>query len=405
MKHLNSKTVLGLGISAALAVVAALIITSARKPVLETSARAAYLIPELRDHVNDVDAVIVTGAENKPLVTVEKTASSWVVKESGGYPADLGKVRELLLKLADAALLEQKTANEQHYADLGVADLGGKDAKGVLLTLQGLDKPVQLIIGNSSTRGDGTFVRHAGEKQSWLAKGALTVDKEPSNWLDKALADIPAARIREVMLRRPDGKMLRAVKQPGDAHLKLAEIPKGREPSSDFVADSLGSVLSGLRLDDVYPAARAEPSADTKLYRARFVTFEGLSVDLTAWKQGDKNYARLDAALDTTLVDNYIQSEQARTKAEFEERQQKPDEKNAPKQAEPPPLAVSDPAKDRQQRLDALNSELARLKQRFTNWTFALPAYRFSSLDKSLEDLLKPVEPGKTGGKRPAAKK
>ena len=51
-----------------------------------------------------------------------------------------------------------------------------------------------------------------------------------------------------------------------------------------------------------------------------------------------------------------------------------------------------------------MNAELGRLKQRFEGWTFALPAYRFSSLDKSMEDLLKPIERGKTGGKNPSAK-
>lgn len=405
MKHLNSKTVIGLGIAAALAVMASLFITSARKPMVESATRASYTIPELRDRLNEVSGILVTGAENKPLVTVEKTATGWALKESGGFPADLGKVRELLLKLADAALLEPKTANAQRYAELGVSDVSGKDAKGVQLTLQGLSKPVQLIIGSSGARGDGTFVRIPGEKQSWLAKGNLTVDKDPSNWLDKALVDVAAARIQEVVLRRPDGKALRAFKQPGDAHLKLADVPKGRELSSEFAADSLASVLAGLQLDDVYPAKQAEPPADGKVYRAHYLTFEGLFVDLTAWKAGDKNHARLDAGLDTALAESHIQSEQARIKSEFEPRQQKPDDKDAPKQAELPPPAVSDPGKDRQQRLDALNAELGRLKQRFEGWTFALPAYRFSSLDKSMEDLLKPVAREKTGGKTPSAKR
>jgi hypothetical protein len=65
---------------------------------------------------------------------------------------------------------------------------------------------------------------------------------------------------------------------------------------------------------------------------------------------------------------------------------------------------VSDPAKDAQQRLDAAKKEAAGLQQRFQGWTYVLPAYRYDSLAKRMDDLLKPLEAKKDdkAAKKPA---
>ena len=42
--------------------------------------------------------------------------------EKGGYPADTGKVRKLLIGIAQSTMLEQKTSNAERYGELGVAD-------------------------------------------------------------------------------------------------------------------------------------------------------------------------------------------------------------------------------------------------------------------------------------------
>jgi hypothetical protein len=81
----------------------------------------------LRDHVNDVNKVVITGADNKPTATITRAGDGWSVAEKGGYAADTGKLREFLLKLADSKLIEQKTANKEKYATLGVVDVSVKD--------------------------------------------------------------------------------------------------------------------------------------------------------------------------------------------------------------------------------------------------------------------------------------
>ncbi len=410
MNHVNSKTVAWLGAITVIAIAIAAAIHSGQKPVGEGAQVAQPVLPELRTHLNDVSAITFTGGGEKPIATLEKGANGWTLKEKG-YAADPGKLREFLLKLSDATLLEAKTSSDKRYAELGVEDVKAADAKGVLVALAGLPKPAQLIVGNYNARGAGTFVRRAGETQSWLAKGNLNIDKSASNWLDKALADIPASRIKEVLLTGADGKTVRAYKeQSGDANFKVADVPKGRELSGDFAANGLGNALAGLRFDDVFAAKDSAPPADAKISKAHIVCFDGLVFDVNAWKKDEKVFAQFAASLDGALADARISADQAKAKADWEAQQhteakaeeatpaepQKDQSKTAaaeaPKPAGVAPLAVSDTAKDRQQRRDALDKELAELKQRFDGWTYQLPNYRFDSLAKSMDELLKPLE-------------
>jgi len=79
----------------------------------------------------------------------------------------------------------------------------------------------------------------------------------------------------------------------------------------------------------------------------------------------------------------------------------------------PKSLAVSDAAKDRDERLKALNDEVAALNKTFGGWTFVLPGFKFSNIDKTVDDMLKPLEQkkpdakdaAKPGAPKPAAPK
>ena len=235
---MNRKTLIVLG-------GAALFVDHSRTPQSNVAEKAGMLAPGLRDHVNEVTKITFTSAGNQPAVTLVRGERGWTVSQRGGYPADLGKLREYLLRFADAILLEQKTANKDRYPDLGVEDITAADAKGVLVDLDGLPAPLRVIVGTFDGQGgNGTFVRRADEAQSWLAKGTLTPDKDPAAWLAKDLPGIAAERVARVEIRHADGRSVRVErKAPGDTQLVIADIPKGRQPSSGYVANGLGSVL------------------------------------------------------------------------------------------------------------------------------------------------------------------
>ena len=378
---MNQKTLIGLAVAALVAIVIAFAVNRSNQPRSEghSETEAAYLVPALKDHVNDVEKVVITGAESKPIATLTRGENGWTIAEKNGFAADTGKLREFLLKLADAKLLEQKTSSKEKYATLGVEDVDAKDAKSVEIELDGLGKPVKLIVGNGNAHG-GTFVRRAGEAESWLASGTLTVEKKAENWLRKDLTDIAATRVASVDITRPDGKTVRIAKtDEGDANFKLADVPKGREAGSDYAINGPASMLGGLKFDDAVPAKDAPPAE--KPLKARFATFDGLVVDVTAWEKDGKDYAQLSASEDEKAAAAHIDAEAAKKKAD-----------DAAKAAETKTQPPADPAKDREAKLAAIRKEAGDLNARFKDWTFVLPAYKYAAINKAPEDFLKPVE-------------
>ena len=425
---MNAKTLYALIAAAVVALLAAWWINSSHAPVNESAERSKALLPGLRERLNDITAITLTSADNQVLATFKHGSDGWSIEQKAGYPADVPKLREFLLKLADATVLEQKTSNPKLYGDLGVEDVKGKDAKGILVSLEGLKEPVKLIVGNyNGGGGGGTFVRREGEAQTLLVKGNLAVEKTVAGWERHELTDIAANRLKQVTIANPDGKTLKVYKeQPGDANFKVADVPKGREVSSDFVANAVGATLSGLRSEDVFAAKEMTPP--DKVYKVNYAAFDGLNVGMVAWVKDGKDYAQLTASLDQVAAAVHISADQTKAQADYEAAVQAANKNLAEeKPATGPaaeatakaasdvakPLAVSDAAKDRDERLKALNDEVTALNKTFSGWTFVLPSFKFANIDKTVDDMLKPLEQkkpdakdaAKPGAPKPAAPK
>ena len=389
--------------AAVVALIAAIWVSMGSQPASEGSEKAnVALFAGLRDHLNDVDAVTLSGGGNKALVTLKHDSDGWHVAERSGYPAELSKVREFVIKLADATVIETKTSNPKRYADLGVEDMSAPDAKGVVVALSGQKAPTKLIVGLfNGGGGGGTFVRRDGEAQSLLAKGNLLAEKDPAAWIKKDLASVEAERIKQVSILGIDGKVVRVYKDTNfDANFKIADVPKGREPASEYVANSLGSGLSNLRIDDV-AAAKDTPAPD-KAFKIHYLAFGGLAVDVTAWDAGGRNAVQIVASNDATQLEGDIVAAQAKAKGAYDTDvaraklkvvEAKGDDAAIAKAeaeiAKPPSLV--DPGKDAAARREAAGKVVDDLNKRFAGWTFYVPAYEFANFNKTMEELLKPV--------------
>lgn len=398
---INMKNVIWLSVATLAVGIVAFAVQQSREPVSNFSDQAGPLVADLADHVNDVSRMVMTTANNKIVVTLDKKDGVWTVAEKGNYPADMGKLRQYLLKLADAKLVEKKTAKADRYADIGLADISDPKAKGVAIEIDGLAAPVGFIAGIYNAQGGGTYVRRISEEQSWLATDNLIPDKEPANWLHKELVDLPSDRIASVTITHADGKVLRVFKdQTSDPHYAIADLPKGREPTSEFTANGLASVLADLKLDDVAPTS--EVAVPDKVTEVRYATFDGVIVDAKAWQVGDKHYVALSASEDKGLaqkhVDARLTSEAAAAKADkAKPAAENSDASETAEEDEAKPAL--DPAKDREQRLAAIASEVEKLNAAFNGWSFVLPSHKIGNIDKTMEELLKPLEPKSSNDK------
>ena len=362
------------------------------KPSEAALSSDAPVVPGLSAELNSVSAIKLTGASNTPIITLKRTDKGWVASSIDGYGADVAKIRDYLIKLSEAKIREAKTANPASYAKLGVEDLTAADAKGIMLELEGTKTPVKLILGSiAGTGGQGVYVRKPGEKQSYLASGQIRPEASVNSWIQAEITNIAVNRVQEVTITPPTGDKLVVRKAKAeDPDWAVLNVPKGKELSSPSIGNQLAGTLDALRLESVLPAAQAEPDL-AQTYLARFVTFEGLVVTVTAWEKDSKGYARFNASLDTGLSEAYLMTEQGKAEAAANAAAAAaaPPATGVPAVLTPAPAAKFDAAKFRTEKLAELTKQVDEINQRTTGWTYVLVQYKFAGIKKTMADMLK----------------
>jgi Domain of unknown function (DUF4340) len=190
---MNRQRFIALMVAALLAISGALYLSTQRN--LPRDPHGMALLPTLPSELNSVSALTVRKGAAAP-VTVHKQGEQWTVAERADYPADLPKLKKLLLALSDAKIREEKTSNPDSYAIIGVEDPSQPGATGTQIELTAQNGKHAVIVGKSA--GEGTFVRRAGEKTSYVVEPGISVEAEPRYWIDTRLLDIPADKIQSI---------------------------------------------------------------------------------------------------------------------------------------------------------------------------------------------------------------
>ena len=206
-------------------------------------------VPGLAAQLNDIDHVTLTKADNEAVVSLERRPEGWVAANKSGYPADVSKLRTGLQALAEARMLEKKTANPELYSHLGVEDMTGDKAAGVALAMTAMGKDLPTLILGNADGSKHRYVRRAGEAQSYLIDRNPEFAKTIGQWLDAQIIDVRSDRIAQVTITHEDGQTLRLSKPGKDsANFDVADVPKGRELLYPGVANVIGNALRELNL-------------------------------------------------------------------------------------------------------------------------------------------------------------
>lgn len=368
------------------------------------------LLAGLDQAINAVSEITVR--EGDARITLARGDEGWQVADRDGYPADVGKVRELLLSLADATLLEQKTRNPENYATLG---LQPADAGGTTVTLTADDRRFEgatVTLGNSARQGSATYVRRDDEAVTWLASGDLSASAETSAWVDTQILDVPASDVQAVTIEHADGAQVRISKASrSETGFTVADIPEGKELRYASIANPIGSALSGLRLEDV----RAADAADLgeAAATARFATFDGLIVTARAFEADGESLVTLSAQFDPAQAERFAPSPDegdtgAAADADATETAVNGAGPNAngdgatsdaTADAEPSPAATGADAPEEAtdaQAGDAANDARARaeaLQARLSPWVFVIGSYKVEQLTRRMDDLVQDPPP------------
>lgn len=324
-----------------LAVIALAMWLASRRHLERATLAGDLVLPDLEHNINAVSQLALRKGDGTH-ATVKKDDSGWSVAERG-WPADTTKLRKLLLDLGALNIVEEKTRLPANYPQLGVEDVSSPRAGGTRIDLSGAGRSWALIVGKSSSAKAG-YVRLANAPQSLLAAPLLSVDADPKAWLDRALLDIATERVRQVEEHPAEGAPFTLGREKKEqADFAVTPLPKGRELSTPGAADPIAGALAGLTLDDV-----AKPQAATKTSHALFRTFDGLALDVAGHKEGTRCLISIST-------------------------------RSSAKEAE---------------------AEAHKLDARLAGWEFDIPEYKYVTLFRPLEELLKkPPEPAKKAAK------
>lgn len=273
-----------LAILAALAVLAAIVAVGPRLGGPPPADDTPFL-PELAPALAELTGVVVTGPGNQVIATLARDGERWVVREAGDYPADLGKLRQNLQALADARRLEEKTAAPEFYGRLGVDDPAESGSRAIRLDFQGPTPVPAVILGDTGINGaDAAYARRVGEATSWLVSGRYEVGKLRGDWLDRAVVDVPAAKVRKLTITQPDRAVLTITKETEAAtDFAVADLPPGQALAYPGIANGIAGALAGLTFDGVDGRAVLGDNPPKPVV-ARFETFDGLTVETSAWR-------------------------------------------------------------------------------------------------------------------------
>lgn len=292
---------------------------------LDRDPQGGTLLPGLEAGLDAVTGIEFRKGSEKPLTVLHRTApGAWVVSQRADYPADAAKVRRLLFALADAKITEQKTSNPASYPILGVEDASAAHAGGTQVSLVAPGRTTAVIVGHST--GNGNYVRRAGEATSFAVEPAIQVDAEPRDWIDGKLLDVPAEKIQDIRMRLADHTAYRisrlpTVAKPGAsagpsaAHkpgapdagsatpaqnegFKLDSVPAGREAASPDVIAPSPTSYNGVTADDVSMASDIDFGKPSV---AEITLTDGSVLTLTGTVAGDRHWITLHSSKDETL--------------------------------------------------------------------------------------------------------
>jgi hypothetical protein len=350
--------------------------------------------------VNDVAEISVSGADStaaadptganptqsKKILTfvVKKEGDTWGAAEKGGYPVDVGKVKQLVLGLADMTAVAEMTKKADGYKKLGVEDLTDADAESKRVTVKDKSGKVvaDVLIGKpKTTRNFGgkqeVYVRRVGDAQAFTVSGQANVAVDAASWLDREIAKVEGARMRKVTTTQTDGTQLTVSKAaPEEQNFTVEGLPEGKELMWPGVANQIPSALQYLNLEDVRKNDGFDMSGATI---TEFDAFDGLVVTVKTLEKDGKTWMTLNAAFDPSQVKEVASVE--------------PPPPAAGEKKEGDAATPAEPKKPARKTPDEVKAEVEAFNKKVGPWVYAVPGYNAANLRKRMDDLLKKPEP------------
>lgn len=246
--------------------------------------KTQHLMPAWQNNNAAVEAVTeVKIKQGEETIEIKKVGNNWLL--NNGFYVNLTPLSELLQSLQSAEIIEAKTANPENFKQLSLAD----DDLNVAV-YQGENLISHFHLGKSSNSGM-TFVRKAGEKQSYLVKNLKPVVFNVSNWQLKTLLDIPANEVIGIEFLPSEGESFKVQRNVDDMSLVVVDMPADYQLIDVAQLSSLAAGLSRLMIDDALPVNLTEK---TLKQTNHYELMDNSKVTINLYQQEEDYYLTID---------------------------------------------------------------------------------------------------------------
>ncbi len=286
-------------------IIAAALFNQSRAP--QTSVEKETLFPELTNRINDVSHIEIKSSEDPDVILQKMEDGQWALQSADNYPAQIDKVKDVVVSLSQLKILATKTDNPELYPELGVEGPEGKNTSSLLLTLsnQSGTALASLIVGkprktNTGNNRPNLYVRKADAKNALLVEGYLQLKSNNNAWYERNVINIPASRIQDVNIVKSNGAHLLIRKHAeGDTDYKVIE---GKTASPSVLLNKLGTFFEDINVEGVHVVDNFEFSDDVTI--TTFTTFNGLIITVKNVLSDGKAFAHFSFTTATTSGSN-----------------------------------------------------------------------------------------------------
>ncbi|WP_084420563.1 DUF4340 domain-containing protein [Henriciella litoralis] len=238
----------------------------------------------------DTGRIKITMADES--YTLERRGEQWVMEETGGYPVRMDRLNTLAEGLETLTWGARRTSDPNRLSRLGLGD-PTEGGNGVLVEVFASDgaKTAEMITGR---RGDQLYARAPRENIAFQVNGELPPLYTHEAWLDLDIINIDASSISAVRMTDASGDSIYLTRPPGGSARSFTPAPPFQ---NDEIRSSLAVSTSALAISRFMPVdVKAESDLSGRPV-ARHIsgTFDGLEIDLRAWREEDGYWATLRA--------------------------------------------------------------------------------------------------------------
>jgi hypothetical protein len=251
--------------------------------------------------LNEISKLVFKSKDGE--MSLSKVDDTWRVQDRGNYAADFGKIRELLLSVAETKVLRPMKVGESQLGRLELLAPGEGEKSGTLMSFYGeADKELgSLLLGKQSMRQsesssfgggempDGRYLMVNGDvgSISQVSEAFTSVEVEPKSWLDKSFFKVE--KLKSVSVTHPDPIHSWRVSRESETGEMVLDGLGEKEELDSSRSYSLQNMLSSPSFNDVVDAtATADTLGMVAPIKVVMDTFEAFVYDIEIGKPNEE---------------------------------------------------------------------------------------------------------------------